>query len=294
MPLLVEHGITVDLPVVSQQLNETELIRIIGDFDGVIAGDDFFTKRVLQQAVRLQILSKWGVGMDNIDRSEAARLGIKVTNTPDTLSGEVADVCLGYLVMLSRQLHLVDRAVREGKWPKPTGDSLAGRTLGIVGLGGIGCAFGERALAMGMIVLGFDISASQCHAASRSGMHPVALDELLHNADFISLNCPLSTENRHLINERSLAGVKTGSYLINTARGGLVDEAALIAGLKSGRIAGAALDVFEIEPLPADSPLRHFDQCILGSHNSSNTAQANYRVSEKAVQNLLTGLGVNL
>jgi D-3-phosphoglycerate dehydrogenase len=289
--VLAQNGIDVELPTVVQQLDEAQLLEIIGDFEGVIAGDDHFTARVLQQGMRLRIVSKWGVGRDNIDLVEAARLGIKVTNTPGTLSDEVADVCVGYLIMLARQLHLVDRGVRRGEWPKPRGVSLGEKTLGIVGLGEIGRALARRALSMGMLVLGHDLRPQQCEIAERMGVGVTELKELLAESDFVSLNCPLTLDNRRMIDDEALALMRPGAHLVNTARGGLVDQAALIEALEAGQLAGAALDVFEIEPLPQDSPLRDMDQVILGSHNSSNTRQANYRASEVAVRNLIVGLG---
>lgn len=290
--MFVQRGIEIDLPNVVQQLNEAQLLEIIGEYDGVIAGDDYFTAQVLRAAKRLRVLSKWGVGMDNIDRVAADQLGIRVTNTPDTLSEEVADVCVGYLIMLARRLHLVDRGVRLGKWPKPIGTSLGGKTLGIVGLGGIGRALAKRAIAMGMVVLGHDIGARQCALAEEMGVKVTELKEVLSASEFVSLNCPLTSENRHMVNAEALDLMPPGCFIVNTARGGLVDQSALVAALESGHLAGAALDVFEVEPLPPDSPLRRMDQVLLGSHNGSNTHQANYRVSGVAVDNLLNGLGV--
>lgn len=287
---LTAHGIEVDLPTVVQQLSEDELIDIIDRYDGVIAGDDQFTFRVMERATRLRVISKWGVGIDNIDLNAARARGILVTSTPGTFGDEVADVVVGYLVLLSRQLHRIDVGTRSGEWPKIEGTSLAGKTLGIVGLGSIGLALARRAQAMGMRVTGFEISAAHGDAARALGVVTMALEELLRGADFVSLNCPLTVENRHMIGEAQFEVMKHGAYLINTARGPLLDETALVRALEEGRIAGAALDVFEEEPLPASSRLRDFDQVILGSHNSSNTTEAAKRVCDMAVDNLLDAL----
>jgi D-3-phosphoglycerate dehydrogenase len=289
---LAQLGIEADVPPMVQQLGEEELVGMIGRYDGMIAGDDEVTRRVLEAGTRLKVVSKWGVGTDNIDKAAAAELGIRVTNTPGVFAGEVADVNIGYLVMLARGLHRTDAGARAGGWPKIEGFSLAERTLGIVGLGAIGLALGVRAAAMGMHVVGTDVSSAQQDAAAEVGIRVAALDAVIRESDLLSLCCPLTAENRHMINAESLATMKPGSYLVNAARGPLVDEAALVDALRSGHLAGAALDVFEIEPLPADSPLRGFDSVILGTHNASNTLDAVLRVNEMAFDNLLMGLGV--
>ena len=283
-------GIKVGLPEVVQQLSPAELIALLPAYDGMIAGDDPLNADVLHSAARLRVVSKWGIGLDSIDLGAAAELGIRVTNTPDTFGDEVADVAIGYLVMLARQLHRIDRSVRGGAWAKPQGVSLAGRTLGIVGLGSIGRALARRGAAMGMRVIGHDVDAATGRRASGEGIEVVELEQLIDEADVISLHCPLTDQNRHMINEARLARVRPGSYLINTARGPLIDERALIAALQAGRLAGAALEVFEEEPLPAGSPLTGMDNVILGSHNASNTAEAVARVNKLAIDNVLLGM----
>ncbi|MDP3712997.1 MAG: phosphoglycerate dehydrogenase [Mycobacteriales bacterium] len=285
------QGVLVDLPEVVQALSEAELLDVIDRYDGVIAGDDQFTAAVLEKAAgRLRILSKWGVGVDGIDRDAADRLGILVTNTPGTFDGEVADVCVGYLVMLARQLHVLDAGIRGGSWPKVEGTSLGGKALGVVGLGGIGFALCKRALAMDMRVLGVDADPAMRERAAAAGVIVRELDEVLPEVDFLSLNCPLTAATRHLLDAHSLSRMKRGARIINTGRGPLIDELALVEALRSGQVGGAALDVFETEPLPSDSPLRDLPRVILGSHNGSNTAEGVARVSARAVDNLLAGL----
>lgn len=288
--VLEAAGVEIDLPTVVQQLDEEALLAVIDRYDGMIAGDDELTARVLARAGRLRVISKWGVGIDNIDLDAARRLGIHVTNTPGAFAAEVADVCVGYLVLLARRLHHLDREVRGGRWTKHEGLSLQGRTIGIIGLGAIGLALGRRASAMEMHVLGFDVAPAQVERGGAIGVDPADMAELLMGSDFVSLNCSLTADNRHLLAGPELAMMKHGSYLINTSRGALVDEAALVEALSSGRIAGAALDVFEEEPLPEGHPLLKFEQCIFGTHNSSNTTDGVVRASELAVENLLAGL----
>lgn len=286
-----DHGIEVILPVVEQQLSEDEMLSLIPGIDGVIAGDDEITRSVLSRGDRLRVVSKWGVGVDNIDLSAARELGIRVTNTPGMFGDEVADVVIGYLILLARLLHRTDRSVREAKWWKPTGVSLAGRTLGVIGLGDIGQAVAKRAQVMGMRVLGVELQEERAQAGRDLGVEIVARSTLLADVDVVSLNCPLTPDNWHMIDADALASMRRGAWIINTARGPLIDEAALVSALASEQIAGAALDVFEVEPLPIGSPLRGFDSVILGSHNSSNTIEAVRRTNDQAIDNLLQGLG---
>ena len=278
------------VPPVRQQLTEAELLELIPGIDGMVAGDDQVTRAVLERGDRLKIVSKWGVGTDGIDLVAAAELGIRVTNTPGMFGDEVADVVIGYLVMLARHLHRTDSAVRAGEWAKPEGVSLSGRTMGVVGLGHIGRAVALRALAMNLRVLGTEVDPANRAAAEQLGVEVVGLESLLADSNVISLNAPLTAESRHLLNADALGRVQHGTWVINTARGGLIDESALIAALERGQVGAAALDVFEVEPLPMDSPLRGFEQVILGSHNASNTIEAGHRTSERAIDNLIRGL----
>lgn len=288
--LFAERGIEIELPASAQQLNEAELLEIIDRFDGVIAGDDQFTARVMEKGKRLKVIAKWGIGVDAIDLEAARRLGIRVSNTPDVFADEVADVVMGYVILLARQLHRLDRSVRAGGWEKIQGTSLRGKTLGVIGAGSIGRAVVRRAVAVGMPVLGYDIAQVPTSFVDETGLRFVELDELLGSSDFISLCCNLTPSNRHMIGPDQFALMKTGVRIVNTARGPLIDEAALVEALREGKVAGAALDVFEEEPLPPDSPLRQFDSCIFGTHNSSNTLEAVLRVNELAIRNLLDGL----
>jgi D-3-phosphoglycerate dehydrogenase len=287
---LGEHGIEVVCAEVVQSLSEDDLIGLIGEFDGLVAGDDPLTARVLEHAPRLRVIARWGVGIDNVDLAAAHALGIRVINTPGVFADEVADIAIGYLILLARHLHRIDAAVRGGGWAKPPGHSLAGRTLGIVGLGSIGRAVARRAIAMRMAVGGSDISPDAGEAAEKDGVAVVELDDLFPRSEVLVLCSALTPDNRHLIDRAVIDRMPPGAWLINVARGGLVDESALVDALADGRIGGAALDVFEVEPLPAESRLRAFDQVILGSHNASNTSEAVHRVNDKVIENLLRGL----
>jgi D-3-phosphoglycerate dehydrogenase len=291
LPALSERGIELAMPDVVQQPTEDELIEIISGFDGMIAGDDPLTARVLDHAKRMRIISKWGIGTDGIDFDAARRRGITVTNTPGVFGDEVADVAIGYVIMLARQLHRIDASVSTGGWFKHEGLSLSGKTLGISGFGSVGQAVAVRAHGFGMHVVVHDVTDTAHAAAEDAGVEMLKHDELFQRSEFLVLCTPLTAETRHMVGARTLALMRPGSFLINVGRGPLVDEKSLANALDSGRLAAAALDVFEHEPLPADSPLRHFEQCVFGSHNASNTKEGVLRASTKAVDNLLQGLG---
>ena len=288
--LFAERDIEVEVPPLLQQLNEAELLEIIDRFDGVIAGDDFFTAKVLEKGKRLKIVAKWGIGLDAIDLEAAKKLGILVRNTPDVFADEVADVVLGYIVLLARGLHKLDQSVRNGGWLKIQGRSLRGKTLGVIGVGSIGQAVVQRGVALGMSVVGYDVASIPESFVEETGMTQESLELLLQVSDFISLNCNLTASNYHFLGEKQFDLMKEGVCLINTARGPLIDETTLVKALTAGKVAGAALDVFEAEPLLMESPLRQFDNCIFGTHNASNTLEAVMRVNEMAIKNLLTGL----
>lgn len=285
-----DRNIDVELPKVEQQLGESELLGIIEHFDGVIAGDDQFTAKVLEKATRLKAIARWGVGIDGIDLEAAKRCGISISNTPNVFNDEVADIVMGYIIMMARQLHILDRSIRAGGWPKIQGVSLSGKTLGVIGTGNIGQAVARRAVVAGMSVIGYDVVPPPASTIEELGIQFSNLDELLAASDFISLNCNLTEANWHLLGPREFALMKPGVYIVNAARGPLIDEPALVQALQNGQVSGAALDVFESEPLPSDSPLRQFDNCIFGTHNASNTLEAVMRVNERAINNLLEGL----
>jgi D-3-phosphoglycerate dehydrogenase len=289
-PRLEGEGIEIVTLPVSQRLGEAELLPAVASLDGVICGDDQFTERVLLSARRLRVISKWGTGLDSIDRRAAARLGIQVFNTPNAFTDPVADTVLGYVLSFARGLPWMNRDVRSGLWKKLDGVALRERTLGIVGVGNIGRAVARRARAFGMQLCGNDPVIPPASFLSETGMRMLDLRTLLAEADFISLNCDLNPTSFHLVGRDELALVRRTAVLINTARGPIVDEGALAVALQKGRLAGAALDVFEVEPLPADSPLRTLDQCLLAPHNSNSDTAARMRVHEATIANLLRGL----
>jgi len=289
---LKARGVELVAARVEERLSEEELLNVIGDIDGIICGDDRITERVLDATSRLKVISKWGTGIDSIDSEAAGKRGIRVYRTPNAFSQPVADTVLGYILAFARQLPWMDRDIRRGKWQKPNLVSLGECVLGIVGVGDCGKAVARRAKAFGMRIVGNDIVEIQNDFILETGIEMISLKELLTTADFISLNPDLNSTSFHLIGQKQLALMKLNAYLINTSRGPVIDEPELIKALQENRPAGAALDVFEEEPLPADSPLRKLDNCFLAPHNANSSPVAWSRVHENTVKNLLEGLGL--
>lgn len=285
-----DRDIRVDRPKITQQLSESELMEIIAQYDGVIAGDDFFTRKVFEAGKKLKIVAKWGVGVDNIDQLAAKELGIEVVNTPNMFADEVSDAAMGYILLLARGQHIVDAAVRSGQWMKIRGNTLSGKSIGVIGLGSIGQAVVRRAIAFGMIPHGFDIMAPPKDFLSVTDLKFLTLNELYQTVDYLVLCCSLTEENHHMIDSEALALMKDGVRIVNVARGPLIDEKALLDALISGKVGGAGLDVFESEPLSIDHPFVKHENCILGSHNGSNTVEGVIRTNERAIHNLFTGL----
>lgn len=292
-PTFADRGIDLECPVTVQTLSERELIEHLPACDGWIIGDDPATRAVLEAGAkgRLRALVKWGVGVDNVDFEAARELGLPVSNTPGMFGGEVADLAIGYVIALARETHSIDRGVRSGAWPKPRGLSLNASRMGLVGLGDIGRNIAQRAVACGMSVVGFDPGIAE--AAWPGDVEQAVWPRRLDECDFVVLACALTEATRHLVDGDALGRMKPGVRLVNVSRGPLVDEVALIAALASGHVHSAALDVFEVEPLPEQSPLRQFVQCIFGSHNGSNTTHGVRRASEQATSLMLKFLGAD-
>jgi D-3-phosphoglycerate dehydrogenase len=291
-PIFERHGLELIVPPVRERLEEVDLLQYAGQFDGAVCGDDRYTARVLEACrPRLKVISKWGTGIDSIDSQAAARLGIRVCRTPNAFTLPVADSVLGYLLAFARRLPWLDRAVKAGAWEKIPGRALHECTLGIVGVGTIGKAVARRARAFGMKILGNDIVPIDHVFLTEVGVEMTGLEDLLARADFVSLNCDLNPTSFHLMNARTLGCMRPTAVLINTARGPIVDEPALVAALESGTIAGAALDVFEVEPLPPDSPLCRMENVLLAPHNANSSPAAWERVHWNTLRNLLDGLG---
>jgi D-3-phosphoglycerate dehydrogenase len=268
---------------------EEELIGLLQGIDGAIVSTDPFTARVIQAADRLKVISRTGVGYDAVDVLAATARGIIVTTTPGVNRHAVADWALALMLCCARKVPENLAEVRQGAWTRYEGMDLDGKTLGVVGLGTIGKEVAKRAKAFGMRLLAFDLVQDPPFAEGQ-GIAYVSLEDLLRQSDFVSIHCFLNAATRHLINAERLALMKPTAFLVNTARGGIVDTEALYQALRAKRIAGAGLDVFEGEPLRADSPLRALENVYLSPHCAGSTADARERSGTMAAENLVRAL----
>ena len=278
---------------VVQQYSEAELIEILPEFDGWIIGDDPCTRDVLfaGKKGKLRALVKWGIGVDNVDFATCSELGIPVENTPNMFGDEVADLAMAYITNLSRFVIDVHIGVKKKDWLKPIGSSLKNKNIGIIGLGDIGLNIVERVAAAKMNIFAYD-PFYKSNENSNNFEHliwPRKIEEL----DFLIIACSLTKENKHMINKEIIGKLKKGVKIVNVSRGPLIDERALEEGLESGIISGAALDVYENEPLDVNSPLRAFEQIIFGTHNGSNTFEAVQRTSHLAISKISSFLAIS-
>jgi len=293
-PVLEAFDLDLITPVVNERLSEEEILAHAGAFDGAICGDDRYTRRVIEACTpRLRVISKWGTGIDSIDQAAAAELGVMIGNTPNAFTVPVSESVIGYMLAFSRQLVRLDRAIKAGDWEKLIGKTLAESTLGVIGVGHVGKAVIRRARAFGMKILGNDIIEIEPDFLLEYGVEMTDLADLMVRSDYISVNCTLNPTSYQLINAERLSLCRPNAVLINTARGSIVDESALISALQNGRLRGAALDVFEVEPLPPDSPLRGMAQVMLAPHNSNSSPFFWERVHWNTFRNLLVGLEID-
>lgn len=292
-PVFTKYDLELIVPDVRERMEEIDLLKYAGQFDGAVCGDDRYTARVIEAcSPRLKVISKWGTGVDSIDADACSRFEVQLCRTPNAFTTPVADTVLGYMLSFARRGLWMDAAMKRGEWEKIPGKTLSECTLGIIGIGNIGKAVTRRARAFGMKVLGTDIVDIDHVFISESGIHMTDLASLLADSDFVSVNCDLNPTSHHLINADTLARMKSSAVLINTARGPIVEETALVAALSSGQIGGAALDVFEFEPLPLDSPLLKMDNVMLAPHNSNSSPTAWERIHWNTIKNLVEGLGL--
>ena len=292
-PVFDKYGIELIIPDVHERMEEADLLKYAGEFDGAISGDDRYSAPVIEAcAPRLKVISKWGTGIDSIDAEACSRFQVKIGRTLNAFTQPVADTVLGYMLAFARRQPWMDKEMKAGRWEKIPGMALSECTLGVIGLGNIGKAVVRRAQAFGMKIFGNDIVQIDQTFITETGVEMTDLRSLLSNADFVSINCDLNLTSHHLMNADTFALMKQNAVLINSARGPIVDEEALIEALQAKRLGGAALDVFEHEPLPLDSPLLKMDNVLLAPHNSNSSPAAWEKVHWNTIRNLLDGLGL--
>jgi D-3-phosphoglycerate dehydrogenase len=276
---------------VANTTSEDQLVELVKDVDVIMVVYAKITKRIINSATKLKGIIRYGIGVDNIDLEAATAKGVIVANVPDYAIETVADHAWALILALVRRIVIADKYVRNrlyiGKWTNPPeylrGIDLSGKVLGLIGVGRIGREVAKRAKGFGVKILGYDPYISS-DVAKEFGIEIVNLDTLLSESDIISIHCPLTKETYHLINEDKIRLMRKRPYIINTARGAIIDEKALYKALKEGWIAGAALDVFEIEPPPENNPLFELDNVVLTPHIAWYTEEALRRLEMSAVE----------
>lgn len=287
LDLLDARGIRYMLNARGRKLEAEEIASLLSDMDGLVAGTEPLTRDVLLHAPRLKVISRCGTGLDNVDLKAAAELGIQVRNTSGAHIDAVAELSLAAMLAALRHLPQTDRAVRGGTWKKPMGRLLRGKTVGLVGLGRVGKRLIELLEPFQVQVLATDPQIDRDFADVHQVKY-VALDELLEQSDIVTLHLPYSSEVHHLLDAKRLLRMKPEAVVVNCARGGLVDEAALFQALQSGRLAAAHLDTFEEEPYTG--PLTGLENLSLSSHIGSYAVEGRVEMEREAVVNLLTCL----
>ncbi|MFS4467478.1 hydroxyacid dehydrogenase [Maribacter sp. 2210JD10-5] len=274
----------------SPDTTKTTALKLIGDCDAaILRATTIFDAEVIEAAEKLKVIARTGVGYNNVDLETAAKKGIYVTLTPDCNHTTVAEHVLAMILALAKQVFFMDAAVREGKWAarfSPHQMDIAGKTVGIIGLGSIGLEVAERCRAMGMKLLAYD----PFYKGNFDGKMTDVLDELFAQSDFVTLHCPVLPSTEKMINKATLAQMKSTAYLINSSRGALIDEDALVEALQNETIKGAALDVFQEEPLSDNHPLATLSNVILSPHCAGSTIESNERIAVMAAQAVLDTL----
>ncbi|MBM4405596.1 MAG: C-terminal binding protein [Chloroflexi bacterium] len=284
------HGVSV---TGKRCASDADLIELAKDAHIILNGLVPITRKAMENLPKTIAVARYGVGYDNVDIAAATEHGIAVIYVPDYCAEEVSNSVFAFLIAFAKQLIPMDAAVHKGQWPLrdfiPKIRSIQQERLGVIGLGRIGMAVAQKGKAFAMDVVAYDAVLKPEQIAAK-GMKPVSFDELLSTSDYISLNVPLLPSTRRLIGREQFAKMKKTCFLINTARGPVVDEAALIEALKSGRIAGAGLDVFEKEPLPPDSPLVSMPNVLMTPHSGSQSPVANARLRKQLCEEVLRAL----
>ena len=282
---LTKEGMQIVLNPYQRKLSEDEILALLGDDTiGLLAGIEPLTKKVLNSAHGLKVIARCGTGLDSVDLDAAHQNDILVSNTPEAPAQAVSELTMGLILSVLRQIGSTHRLIQDGQWPRTQGNLLAAQTVGIIGLGHIGRRVAALCLAFGAKVIAHDPYLQQAHP----DISLLQFEQLIKTANVISLHIPYSQNTHHLISADTISLMKPGTILINAARGGLIDENALIEALKSGHIAGAALDVFEQEPY--QGPLLNYNNVVMTSHIGSLAKESRQRMELEAAENLLSGL----
>ena len=266
-------------------LSEEDLIPLLKDCDGVLAGLDFVTEKVIGACPKLKVISRYGAGYDRVDIKAAKEAGIKVTNTPGVNAQAVGELAFGLILSLARRIPFLDQQTRNGAWIRSTGVELKGKTLGILGLGAIGKVVARCGQGFGMKVITYDpfVDEEYCRA---NHIESVSCDEVIKQSNVISLHLPLNDETKNYINKETIELMQPGVFVVNTSRGGLINEEDAYEALKEGKLGGLALDAFAVEP-PGASPLFQLENVVVTPHTGAHTKEAIENMANGAVKNLI-------
>jgi len=285
LKMLTERDYKIKRNNTGRPYKKEEMLKLIKDVDGIIIGIDELSAKIIEEANALKVISKYGIGLDNIDINMATNKKIVVTNTPTANVDAVADLTFGLILSLARRVPEADRKTKSGEWGKIIGKSVCEKTLGIIGLGKIGRQVVKRAKGFEMNILVFDIVKDK-KFVQKYGIKYVNLEKLLQKSDYISIHIPLNDATRGMISHEELEKMKKDAFLINTSRGGIVDEEALYDALRNNKLRGAALDVYKNEPLQ-ETPLKELDNVIMTPHIGAYTEEAIENMGTQAAQNLI-------
>lgn len=267
-------------------LTEEELIPLLKDCDGYVAGLDYVTGNVIKACGnKLKVISRYGAGVDRVDLAAAKEQGVIVTNTPGVNAVAVAELAFGLALSVARKVSYLDSKTREGEWVRQTGIELGGKVMGIMGLGAIGKNVARYAQGFGMSVMAHDPYINEAYA-KENNIQVASFEEVIKQADIISLHLPLTSQTKHLFNANVMADMKKTAIIINTSRGGIIDEDAAYELLKKGELGGLGLDAFEIEP-PKSSPLFELNNVVVTPHTGAHTHEATENMANSAVKNLI-------
>lgn len=282
--MLKEKGHDAVLNPYKRKLTKEELLELAKGYEAILAGTEKYDEEVFNKLPDLRLISRCGVGLDNIDLESAKKHGVEIRNTPDAPTEAVSELALLLILSVLRKTNFMDRKIREGIWKKEMGNLLYGKTVGIIGLGRIGRRLVELLRPFNIKIIGNDVK-PDITWADKNNIKISDLDELLQESDIVTLHIPYSGDNRHFINSEKLNKMKNYSILINTSRGGLIDENALYTAITSGHLKGAALDVMEKEPY--NGPLANLGEVVLTPHVGSYAIESRIRMETEAVENLL-------
>lgn len=271
LKMLESYSFDIDWVPVEERLEESDLLPIISKYDGILCGDDRITSKVIDVATNLKAIVKWGTGIDSINKEYAESKGVKVFRTPGAFTEPVSDTTLAIMLNEVRGLIRNDRVVKSGRWEKPQGYMLREKIIGIIGFGDIGQAVAKKLIPFGPKVLVNDLKRIDEDLLKSLNAKSVTKDEIYEQCDIITVHCDLNPESKHMLNRESFSKMVRKPYIINTARGPIINEDDLIQVLKRGNISGVGIDVFEHEPLALDSPLRFMGTVMASCHNSNSS-----------------------